>query len=404
MDTATTTDMAARPLLWRGAIVVVALLASAGVLRAGAAQMLSRSDPMRATAFAPDNARIAMDAARDATQRNVAATDPRIRALTLAALERDPTVTNAIELRALQAEADGEAAREAALFDLSGAISRRSLPTRLWLIQRSVDRGDVGGALRDFDVALRTSMTAPNVLFPILAEATTDPELVVPIARMVDRPSDWRVMFLNHAVAHGNAEGITAVVLRLRDRALVTGNGVDQALIARLVSERQFALAGQVRDTFRPVGGTHPLVADGRFADPAALFPFGWSLTGRGDAGSERSIVNGRTMLAWRAEPGREGQVAAQLLLLAPGSYRLSTTAASTGDAEALPYWSLGCGEQGGGVLARLDVPVASGASGSANFTVPQGCAGQWLTLILRPGGGSGGRSGAVAGVAVTRR
>ena len=237
----------------------------------------------------------------------------------------------------------------------------------------------------------------------MLAEATTDPGLVEPIARMIDRPSDWRVMFLNHAVAEGDPEGAAAVVLRLRDRALVTGNGIDQALIARLVGERRFVLAGRVRDAFRPVKGERPLVANGNFADPGAVAPFGWSLTARGDIDAERSVANGRPALAWRAEPGRDGQVAAQLLLLPPGNYRLTTMAASAGSVDALPYWSLTCGEQGGASIARLDLPSRGGVSGGTDFAVPQGCAGQWLTLTLRPGS-AGEATGAIARVAVTRR
>jgi len=391
------------PIVWRGAIVASALVAAAGIVHAGVEQRLLRSDPVAAARVAPYDARIAMAAARKLVEDGRGATDPAIRALTQATLARDLTQNAAIEFRAIDVEATGNRARAAQLFELSDAISRRSLPTRLWLIQRSVDRGDVGHALRDFDVALRTTAAAAPTLFPVLAGASNDPGLVVPIARMLDRPSDWRLLFLNYAVANGDSEGATAVLLHMRDRGLITGNGLDRGLIARLVDERRFALAGRVRAAFSSGKAPPRLVVDGGFADATGSYPFGWSFTERGDIGAERSIADGHPALGWRSEPGRGGQVAAQLLLLSPGNYRLATRAASATPDDA-PYWSLTCGEQGGATPARLDVPSAAGAAAAVDVAIPAGCEGQWLTLTLRPGGTSGERAGALASVAITRR
>ena len=391
------------PIVWRGAIVAGALVAAAGIVQAGTAQWLVRSDPVAAARVAPYDARIAMAAARKLVEEGRGPTDPAIRRLTQATLARDLTQNAAIEFRAVDVESAGNRARAARLFELSDAISRRSLPTRLWLIQRSVDRGDVGHALRDFDIALRTTTAAAPTLFPVLAGATSDPGLVAPIARMLDRPSDWRLLFLNYAVANGDIEGASAVLLRMRDRGLITGNGVDRALIARLVDERRFALAGRVRAAFSTGKAQPRLVVDGGFADAIGSPLFGWSFTERGDIGAERSTADGRPALSWRSEPGRGGQVAAQLLLLSPGNYRLTTMAASATPYDA-PYWSLTCGEQGGAALVRLDVPPAASATAAEDFAVPAGCEGQWLTLTLRPGGTSGERVGAIASVAITRR
>lgn len=384
----------------RGMIVVGALLASAAVLQTGLAQMVNRTDPLLAARIAHGDARIAVDAARATIARGADPSDPGVQTLVDAALARDATLPTAIELRAVALGMKGDAGREARLFELSSAISRRSLPTRLWLIQRSVDRGDVGGALQDFDVALRTSAAAPPLFFPVLAGATTDPTLIGPIAKMLDRPSDWRLMFLNYAVRQ-NATGIAGVVLRMHDRGFVRANGVDRTLLARFVELRSFALAGQIRDAFS--GGRRPsLVADGEFAETSQGYPFGWQFTDRGDVGAERGVVGGRPVLSYRAEPGRGGQVASQLLLLAPGKYRLTTTAASTAG-DAPPYWTLTCGERGGAALARLDVLAQDRGTNGVDFTVPSDCAGQWLTLTVQPGGAAGGQTGAIGAVGINR-
>ena len=385
----------------RATILLCTLTASGLILRGGVANWLSRSDPATAAMIAPGNAEIAMAAARARIDAGEKPRDPAVRALVDAALARDVTMTPAIELSALETEAAGDKARAARLFDLSGKISRRSLATRLWLIQRSVDHGDVAGALQNFDIALRTSSAAPVVLFPVLTAATADPTLTDPIARTLDRPGDWRVMFLDYAIHQGGAVNIARVVLAMRDHAVITGNGIDDLLIAQLVTERAFAEAQRVRTVFRPPARNGALVADGDFADPSARYPFGWGMTARGDLEALRGLEQGRPALAYRAVAGRAGQVAAQLLFLPPGTYRLAARTAAAGDPGALPYWTLACAEQGGAGIATLDQPPHQDGSATADFRVPQGCSAQWLTFNLRPSDLPQGQSGAGAQIRI---
>jgi hypothetical protein len=386
----------------RAAILLCALIASGLILRGGVANWLSRSDPAIAAAIAPGNAEIAMTAARARIDAGEKPQDPAVRALVGVALARDVTMPAAIELRALDIEAAGDAARAARLFDLSAKISRRSLATRLWLIQRSVDHGDVAGALQNFDIALRTSSAAPTVLFPVLTGAAADPTLVEPIARMLDRPGDWRVMYLNYAIHQaGAARNVAHVVLAMRDHAVITGNGIDDLLIAQLVTDRAFAEAHQVRTVFGQPAKAAALVADGNFADPSARYPFGWGMTAKGDLEALRGLDQGRPVLAYRAVAGHAGQAAAQLLFLPPGDYRLAARTAIAGDPAGLPYWALTCAEQGGAGIATLDQPPRQGASAAASFHVPDGCAAQWISFTLRPSDLPQGQSGAVAQVRI---
>jgi hypothetical protein len=386
----------------RAAILLCTLAACGLILRGGMANWLSRSDPATAAVIAPGNAEITMAAARARIDAGEKAQDPAVRALVGAALARDVTMTPAIELSALETEATGNEARAARLFELSGKISRRSLATRLWLIQRSVDHGDVAGALQNFDIALRTSSAAPAVLFPVLTAATADPTLVEPIARALDRPGDWRVMFLQYAIHQGGAApNIAHVVLAMRDHAAITGNGIDDLLIAQLVTDRAFEEAEHVRNVFGQPARTGALVADGNFADPSARYPFGWGMTAKGDLEALRGPEQGRPVLAYRAVAGRAGQVAAQLLFLPPGTYRLAARTATAGDPGALPYWTLTCAEQGGAGIATLDQPSRKDGSATADFRVPDGCPAQWITFTLRPSDLPQGQSGAVAQIRI---
>ncbi len=390
--------------LGRGAIVLACAALIAAVAGKGAAVHLARSDPKAAALLAPYDARAAVAAAQAGSQSGAKVSTPEVRRLTRMALARDATLSPAIEFRALQAEADADPRREARLFELSSAISRRSLPTRLWLIQREVDRGDVAGALENFDIALRTSTAAPDVLFPVLARAATDPSLSEPIARILDRPEDWRLAFLHYAITEAHAGlGLAGVVLHMRDRHLIAAEHVDDSLVGELVAERQFALARTVHDAFGPSSG-QDLVADPRFADPRIRYPFGWVLIQTGTSGASRTRVDGRPALEYDSSPGGGGAVATQLLTLPPGDYRLTvTTAKPTDDPVSQPFWTLSCGGEGGAQLGLVDQPGAAGASASADITVPDGCGGQWLALTVR-GNDQPSLTGSVRSVEVVRR
>lgn len=388
----------------RVALALAAMALSALVFHQGVANWLSRAAPERAASFAPGNARIAADAARAAIDRGESPSSAVVRALVDTALSRDLTLTAAIEFRALDAELTGDAQRAVRLFALSDEISRRSLPTRLWLLQQSVDSGDVKGALDQFDIALRTSSTAPDLLFPVLTQAASDPALAAPIAQVLDRPTEWRVMFLNFAAREAPSD-LAQVVLRMQDRAMLRDSGLVGTLVGRLVAEGDFASARTVHDAFHPVSAQDGLVREPRFAASSAIFPFGWGLVDKAKAGAFRSLHGGRAALAYHALPGGDGQVATQMLLLPPGSYALSTrTAQGAGDPLAPAYWTITCAHEGGPQVALLDQPVAGGASASGDFVVPPGCSAQWLALNLRFSDAPQGQTGSIASVEVVSR
>lgn len=389
----------------RGAILAVALAAAVAVASNGLSTRLLASDPLRAARLSPGNAAFSLAAAARLAGDDSGTRDPRVRRLVAAALSRSTSDPDAIAFRALEAGADGDPGREARLFRLSDEISRRNLPTRLWLIQDAVRRGDVAGALADFDIALRTSTDAPAILFPILATATTDPTLSAPLAGLFDRPSDWRAAFFHFALTEGDAAaGLAHVVPAMRDRAWLAQNGVGEALVGRLVADGDFAAARRTYGLFHREARSGPLVRDGDFGDPGASFPFGWLFAQKGEIGAERSLIGGKPALTYQALPGGDGAVASQLLMLPPGRYRLALSAATAAaDPQAPPYWTIACASDGGKQIALLDMPVAEHGRAAADFAVPPDCPAQWLVLTLRGSDQPGGQAGAVASVSVSR-
>jgi hypothetical protein len=235
----------------------------------------------------------------------------------------------------------------------------------------------------------------------VLAKASADPTLTLPLARMLDNPSDWRLMFVEWALnKNSHLGGVASVVAHMRDRRFVVANSMDQQLAERLVSDRQFAPAILLNRVF---GRPAPGVADPHFADASAHYPFGWGLVSNGSLTAERVLGGSSAVLRYGAEPGHSGQVAAQLLTLVPGRYALATRTAADASGEA-PFWSVTCAEEGAAGIAQLDQPLDASATASASFEVPAGCAAQWLTLTLRPSAAATPQSGAIAWVSVTPR
>lgn len=384
-------------LLARAGVVTGALLVGAVVLPSSLATWADVDHPQIAARIAPWSAAAAADSAASlaADPRS-----PRVRALVRRSLARDPTQITAVELRALDLALSHERAQARRLFQLSDRLSRRSLPTRLWLIQDAVDHGDVAGALRDFDIALRTTTDSQPILFPVLARASSDPTLTVSLARTFDRPSEWRLMFFEWVLAYNVDPGpIARVVSRMRDRRFLVANTIVQRLSQRLVDAQEFDAAMLLN---RRLGRRTAAVADPNFRDAGAHYPFGWEFVSNGSIGAERAVSGSATALSYHAEAANSGQVAAQLLALAPGRYSLATATAANASGAA-PYWSVSCATTDV-PIARLDQPMAANARAETAFTVPPRCDAQWLRLIIRPAPYSDTQAGAVASISVSRR
>lgn len=330
------------------------------------------------------NARTALDAARALVRQGKPPADPAVQALAARTLRRDATLPAAIELRALADEHRGDRSAAARLYRLSDRISRRSLATRLWLVQDAVDRGDALKALAQMGIALRTSSAAPAIVFPALARGLEDPQLVKPIATLADRPSEWREAFLVYAADNADPGAAAALLLTLPNRQVVSADELDRVVIVRLVEEGQFALARRVERTFGRRSRKQPLLADPDFSDGAARYPFGWGLTERGELGASRETDHGRAALAYHANLAESGQVAAQLLTLPAGQYRLKSRTGRPDEAEAQPRWVLSCAAPPRPIVTLALSAQLHGQS-SIPFSIRPDCPAQWLVLTIRP-------------------
>ncbi len=299
------------------------------------------------------------------------------RRLAFMALRRDPTVLPAIQTLGLSTGGASNFGQAARLLAYAQRLSRRNLQTHLWAIEYSVNKGDISGALASYDRALRTSIVARDVLFPVLASAAGAPAIARVLAVYLGRKPLWYDAFLWFIGSDTQVTPATAV--RLFSLATRAGAPVQPAALSALVSRsldtEQYGEAWAAYALLRP-GADRRHVRNSSFrhlADVPAAFD--WTLA---SDGSIQAQSDGTDLIV-EAGSGATGVAVQQRQMLPVGRYQLSVTNGAVPVGAAL-IWSLSC--QSGLELARLSVTAqSSGRKVSPVFSVPIDCSVQNLAL-----------------------
>ena len=395
--------LAKRTLIDWGARIALAVgMAVCGYLglAASAANVVVKVDPARAHQFAPGNGVITATYAQTLfTRRPTAEKDaPSVR-LAREALRRNPTAVEALTVLGLHAQLRNDAARTARIFTYSNLLSRRELQPKIWAIEDAVTRGDIAAALRQYDLALRTSPEAQDLLFPTLTAALVEPQIRARLLRILATRPIWEESFIRYAASSGiNPEGVLQFFAEGRQAGVVVPPDQRDDLINALFAAGKTDLAwkayARVRRDARPDRSRDPnfaLTADTRTT-------FDWQ------AGQDPSLSaailksgDGTGILDFVVPPGMGGVLVHQTELLAPGVYRLTGQSKSINQPErSQPYWVLTC--QSGRELRRIRVSNSAKDAGvfAGKFTVPQDCPVQNLSLVAVPSDDISGVSGQI--------
>lgn len=382
--------------------MVLALLAAMlgiGSVIGALANVIVKIDPGRAHLLAPGNGVITAALAKQRFEVGLqSGIDSEPARLARLALRQDPTTAEALTVLAFQAQfrADFEEARNLLAYSLT--LSRRELQPRIWAIEEAVMRGDIADALQNYDIALRTSSRASDMLFPILASAIAEPQVR---SRLIDIIADgpvWGRSFVYYVGVSGSDPEATVAFYREGERASLPIEDIDRAAVVNaLVVRELFGEAWDYYTSFRPGAERH------RSRDPDFLLstevpaPFDWQTTD--DTALFASIItdgkDGR--LDFSVPAGIGGVLLQQMQILPPGSYRLEGRSTGIDESEnELPFWRLAC--VGGRELGRVVVPSSAQADGvfAGHLTVPPDCEVQVLSLVARPSGKIGGSFGQV--------
>lgn len=302
------------------------------------------------------------------------------------------------DARALSVAGMAVAERDRALADeiltLAGNWSLRHDPSHAWLMDERLRRADYGSAFAHADTLARRREDIQPQIFSLFATAARlDSRSLPPLLDRLAASPPWRTAFFKHLYADPEGD---AVLAALAVGLQGTKAPLDDVELGRLYSH--WLQEGRV-DAIRTIRARldRPsmarLVVDGDFAETDAQPPFAWVL---GQAGGLIAAVmeddrrEGQTALRVEFDGFTGARAARQLMLLSPGSYRLSMDMRVEGADVANPgvAWRIACSR--GGLLADLR-PSGFPADGGwkrfeTRFDVTAACPGQWLILETLPG------------------
>lgn len=383
----------------RGALAIVVAGVGCTSVNHSLAYMMRGSAPQRAHALAPWDGRISalLSEYMSGPQASIV-NHKHADELARLALRQDPTAVAAVATLGINAQLRNDTTVARRIFAYSEKLSRRDLRTRIWANEDAVARGNIPDALRNYDIALRTSRIAPDLLFPLLASAIAETEIRrVLVQTLTQRPA-WGDQFIGFV--SGNSPDVRATAnlyeaLHRRGIALPTGS--PAALIQRLLSEGHAGDAWHLYSTITP-GVDRRIARDPSFTmNPASPTPFDWRPVT--DSGVSATIQRGEQggIFDFAVPSNLGGPLLHQTQMLLPGNYVIEGRSVGINQADdALPYWTLLCGE--GRELGRITVPNSAHLNGlfTGRFTVPIGCPVQQLTLVARPSEQLSGLSGQI--------
>lgn len=287
---------------------------------------------------------------------------------------KEPLAIEPLLVRAVSAQTAGDLAQAERLYRLAEARQGRSLPSHFFLADLYLRSGRAADGLREVANLVRLSPNgvASGALY--LAQYSRNPEnwpqtravfrrqppLVDPVLiALAQDPANARAILALADTAH---RGPNAVWLRPLLRAMIDAGQYRQA---------QAYWAGLAN--VRPAPGT--LVHDGDFSDGRSPPPFNWELTQSSVGLAERRRASGLHVIFYGSQGG---PLVRQLLILPPGNYRLSLDASGqVADPQALS-WSVLCDKSPTPIAT---FPMRGPGAYGWSFTIPSGCAAQWLQL-----------------------
>lgn len=335
------------------------------VVGSGLARVLQTGDPARAAELWSWNAAAPAILGEQAiVARPDVASAKQASAFARRALSLDASQALAYAVLGLAADvAHDPSARRLML--TSDRFSRRIFLPRLWLIEDAVRRGDVDGALHHFDIGLRTSHQAPDILFPVLIGAASDPNVTGKLAALLRSQPLWRDAFLAALVK--DADPMVAWRLIAANVGPLP-DAVRRTLVLRLVATGRPDLA------FTLAGGREGEDVIDLAHESGRMLPFAWDVisTDATDAVRENGTVTAST------RSSTPQTAVERLAALSPGRYAMTTTGTvQSASGRGSVRWTATC-TAGQGLVA---LPL--GHSAQTTFTVPAGCHFQWLRLEM---------------------
>jgi hypothetical protein len=357
--------------------VPLALALLYAVVAVSFAAIAARAMPLKVLKLYPTHGPSLSNASADALIDGRSASDrSRARSLAQSALRASPISPVALRSLALLAQMKGDNDSAAHLLSAALRMTRRDFGVTMLLIEEHVRRGDLPGALRLYDIALRTSRQASSILVPNLVEATRQDALLPYLADTLAPGPDWGDDFSKMLIeADVPAQNKVKLAALLRDKRWF-GKPFRQELAANLVRNGRFDLAANVSGKGQ---GYDPVLAHALNLQVGGDV-FGWKLANSYYVDTRLDDEGSGNVLDVRVSEDFTDSPARVLLLLPKGSYRLGSQLRSLSPAKTAVEWVIECAGSPGPRIATLR--LAQSAT-QTTFSVPADCAAQWLALKI---------------------
>jgi hypothetical protein len=295
---------------------------------------------------------------------------------------------------ALGALADQQADQRAeSLMRAAVRLNRRERAAGAWLVGHELQRRDYRAAFTHANALLRMRSGLASTLHPALLGSLRDPAALQPLAQILATNPPWRRSFMEMVIRGQVPPQVGQAIM---SEMVSAGGKVDQVelswLLERLVNEGQYEQAYLNWLLFIPVNDLSKLrtVYDGDFDGWPEVYPFTWSL-GSGVRGVVAEPVRyGRPEPALLVEYDGVSDVRfpRQMLMLTPGSYQLRGEYLTPSEESAgRVKLEVSCQPSGDSIGAFLVQDTkARWVKFASDFTVPNGCVAQWLSVMPEPG------------------
>lgn len=315
--------------------IIVAVIAfcvsAAGALRYSAPELALRIAPWDAGAAATLAGQIiAADPSPNAATRALA--------LSQSALRRQMVSAGTVRIMASSFELKGEGVRARRLMEQSERLSRRDMLAQLWMIEYFSQKGDVARALHHYGIAMAANDESLPILFPVLIQASSDPDLTQPLIRFFisNRDRAWRDKLMNELVTKApDMKQVARIGLGVLNPKRPADAAFMRVLIDRAAANREFDAAYSVYEKAvdAPAIDRVPL-RNGDFSRSNSFPPFDWTLADSVAVSaviSAESSHNGMNALFVRTAGETFSEFASQLVKLTPGQKRLTAAVTASG-------------------------------------------------------------------------
>lgn len=302
------------------------------------------------------------------------------------ALARSPVDARAAGVLGLLRVSSGRPRAAQLSFSYSQRLSRRELQTQMWFIEQSVAENDVQSALDHYNIAMQTSRASRALLLPVLEDAAENPAVAKPLSQLLQRRPNWWLDFYDTAIPNISSPASLMVLI-----SALHFNPADPLENARLRQGMQrLVTLGAVGSAYhiyqRALGIQSPaavLLRNGGFEGGAGLPPFDWQLSDNPDYQGIIEPRDGSKGSASLSITGTSsGEVARQLLMLAPGHYEFSLLVGEVGsDTSQNPSSTIVC--LGGVKVMNFQFPSAPKPQIISKYLdIPdEACSAQWLII-----------------------